>query len=441
MKTLHLSLAALVAVGIMGCSSSTDDVNTSSTTDTVTTYSGQLVDSYINNVTYKCGDGTEGITDTNGNFTCDTLPVEFRIGKLRLGKVDALNDDKQVFPQDLLGVDRNDTRHTEVLAMAQFLQSCDRDKDPRNGIDIDEQVVNSFTELDEEFSSTKLETYIADANLTLVNSTEAQEHLDETTEFTKLVRESKVPDAIKDSLLSVDVALDETTIQHLTYMGNEERLAYDIYNELYKLYPDIKQFTNIAMKSEAKHIQAIQLLINKYDIKDTELSTIVNPLSYANTEIEDMQTGVYDIESIQSLYDVLYAKGSQTEIDALEVGCMVEVTDINDLDKAIIDSQNIGADDVTAAFEFLRNGSYFHYWAFDAGLVSKGITDGCCSLGEIDGVNYCHPEYPTNVNAGKDEQNATTTMTDTTTITADTNTTGTQGQGPGHGQGQQKGKQ
>ena len=38
----------------------------------------------------------------------------------------------------------------------------------------------------------------------------------------------------------------------LAYMGNEERLAFDLYNEFYELFPDITQLTNIANRSEIK---------------------------------------------------------------------------------------------------------------------------------------------------------------------------------------------
>lgn len=69
---------------------------------------------------------------------------------------------------------------------------------------------------------------------------------------------------------------------------------------------------------------------------------------------------------------------------------MVEVTDINDLLADIETARADGATDIVAAFEFLRDGSYSHYWAFDNGLKNMGVTDGCCSLGDA----YCHPEYP-----------------------------------------------
>ena len=48
--------------------------------------------------------------------------------------------------------------------------------------------------------------------------------------------------------------LSEELVNTLSYMGNEERLAYDVYNRLYQEW-GIKTFTNIANKSEIKHIQ------------------------------------------------------------------------------------------------------------------------------------------------------------------------------------------
>ena len=49
-------------------------------------------------------------------------------------------------------------------------------------------------------------------------------------------------------------------------------------------------------------------------------------------------------------------------------------------------------------FNFLRDGSYNHYWAFDKGLKNKGVSTGCCTWTEL-----CHTEYPQNEkdNGGK----------------------------------------
>jgi hypothetical protein len=44
------------------------------------------------------------------------------------------------------------------------------------------------------------------------------------------------------------------------------------------------------------------------------------------------------------------------------------------------------------------------YWAFDNGLKKLDISDGCCSLGTINGVNYCQPDYPQEEHEDKNGQ-------------------------------------
>lgn len=179
-------------------------------------------------------------------------------------------------------------------------------------------------------------------------------------------------------------------------MGNEERLAYDVYMKMDEYYPDVMQFNNIAQNGEKQHILAMQELIKKYVSTYDEFTNIdLTPLSYFDTKIEDMESGVYDISKIQNLYDSLVSLGGESKIKALEVACMIEVIDVNDLDHDISIAEESNADDVVTVFNFLRDGSYSHYWAFNKALVNLGITDGCCSLGD----DYCRPNYPTNANA------------------------------------------
>jgi len=204
-----------------------------------------------------------------------------------------------------------------------------------------------------------------------------------------------VPYGTTSSNVDLPSGLSEELVNTLSYMGNEERLAYDVYNRLYEEW-GIRQFTNIANNSEIKHIQAVQDLIQKYKLNDSMHFTNVDlpALGYVNTAVENMNAGTYDISKIQKLYDDLVSMGTVSEIAALNVGCMVEVIDVNDLDEYIHIAENSNASDVVDTFNFLRNGSYNHYWAFDNGLKNRGVSDGCCALGTIDGINYCHPEYP-----------------------------------------------
>jgi len=161
-------------------------------------------------------------------------------------------------------------------------------------------------------------------------------------------------------------------VSALEYMYDEERLAKDIYLALYSKYK-IRQLYKIATNSETRHIDAVARLARRYGVSTVE-----------------QRVGEYRVSKIQTLYDKLYSKGIRSERDALEVGCMVEVTDIDDLNGYMEIAERAGARDALQTFDSLRRGSYNHYWAFDRALKRMGISNGCCSLER----EYCHPEYP-----------------------------------------------
>ena len=374
------------------------------TSDTATelssSVSGQLVDNYIQNVDYVCGDGTQGITDVNGSFKCSSLPVAFKIAGLTLGQIDTMTPDGQIFPQDLVGVARTETANAEVVAMARFLQSCDDDNNTHNGIRIKDEVKEQLL-AEVYFNLEDIHLYANDANITLIDEASSRDHLEKTTELVQSIAEiQRIPTALRDSLLTPASTLTQETKDSLAYMVNEERLAYDVYNSLYATHlangQEIKQLTNIATKSEATHIETVELLVQKY-ITDVSDFTNIAP-EYVDTNLSNMPAGVYSIQAIQDLHDTLIAKGVQSKQDALEVGCMVEVVDINDLTTDIQLAQDSNASDVVEAFEFLRDASYNHYYSFDRGLKRMGVTEGCCVLGD----EYCHPEYPVEESAHED---------------------------------------
>jgi len=185
----------------------------------------------------------------------------------------------------------------------------------------------------------------------------------------------------------------------LAYMWNEEKLAKDIYLALNEVQP-AQVLYNIATRAETQHQAAVEQLVQRYDINITNLVDYAH--AYSESELRALAPGQYGIDAIQSLYDALYLKGSQSMQDAYEVGCMVEVTDINDLDEDIAIAAD--AEDIVRTFESLREGSYNHYWAFDSALKNMGISDGCCVVGEA----YCKTaqEYPQNHTNGQDEDHS-----------------------------------
>jgi hypothetical protein len=173
----------------------------------------------------------------------------------------------------------------------------------------------------------------------------------------------------------------------ITYMYNEEGLAYDVYMNIYKIQA-VNQLRNIAVNSETQHIEAVNELAIKYDLNMTEYPDTDVPYS-----IEGIGDGKYSVEHIQDLYNMLYDKGIQSKQDALEVGCMVEVVDIDDLDKYIELAEESNALDVLDVFNFLIKGSYNHYWTFNDALVGMGIAQGCCEMAKDLGHDSC-PTYP-----------------------------------------------
>jgi len=405
------ALSLLTSAILIGCGSSGN-----STTDTSKT--GYLVDAKVINADYDCiaDNLMNQKTGSNGEFTCTNMSqVRFRLGELILGEISSLPSDGYVFPQDLVGVDRTENLLDEnVTALAQFLQTLDSDGNVTNGITISDEIKASFTN-SESFSATNLNNYLTTASIEenrVVTQTEARNHLRDTMhELISIVATD--PGSVENgpgngtqSGVLVDVnsypiyTLSQELTDSIAYMGNEERLAHDVYMNLYNYHADngveIFQLQNIATTSESRHIETVQSIVNKYNLNENNLTNVTTPLADSTITVENMPSGQYDVASIQALYDILYAKGTTSQQDALEVGCMVEVTDINDLNKYITYAQNSSAPDIEEAFTALRDASYNHYWAFDKALKMIGVSDGCCTLGTIDGVNYCHSEYPSN---------------------------------------------
>ena len=192
---------------------------------------------------------------------------------------------------------------------------------------------------------------------------------------------------VNDAIATEKSTLTAELQDAITYMYSEEKLAKEVYLNVYEKQA-VKQLSNIATRSEVKHIDAVNKLAIKYDLNITLYPDTTIP--YDEESLNSFTNGKFPVVAIQELYDTLYDKGIQSEKDALEVGCMVEVTDVEDLDKYIEQAEKSNASDVLTIFNFLRDGSYNHYWAFNKGLTKQGISDGCCSLG----TTYCHPEYP-----------------------------------------------
>ncbi|MCF6205463.1 MAG: DUF2202 domain-containing protein [Sulfurovum sp.] len=95
--------------------------------------------------------------------------------------------------------------------------------------------------------------------------------------------------------------LSQELKETIAYMGNEERLAYDVYMNLYNFHIDegveIKQLFNIANNSETQHIATVQNLVHRYNLDGTTL--VDNPVADSSVTQAQMPSGRYGIPAIQ----------------------------------------------------------------------------------------------------------------------------------------------
>jgi len=145
---------------------------------------------------------------------------------------------------------------------------------------------------------------------------------------------------------------DETS--GLLHMVEEEKLARDVYLTLYN-ETGLKVFERIA-QSEGRHMDAVLGLIEKYNL------TAPDTLD---------QVGVFQNEELQSLYDQLVEQGSQSTVDALKVGALIEETDIKDLEEWIAKTDN---EDIKTVYSNLMKGSENHLRAFVRNLEAQGVS-------------------------------------------------------------------
>lgn len=147
-----ISLSIITAALMLGCSSDDGDSTPSAQTQTPGSLVGYLVDSPIEGLHYVCGTRS-GTTGAGGHFSCDTMPVSFKVGNYTVGSIQNIPADSNVYPQDLLGLDRNNTTNIRLVELVQFLQALDDDGNISTAIVITEQRHAEFEEVDNDGGS------------------------------------------------------------------------------------------------------------------------------------------------------------------------------------------------------------------------------------------------------------------------------------------------
>jgi len=136
-----VTIATIISLILNACSGG--DSGTVAETGTPA-ISGILTDSPVDGAKYICGNVTNR-TGKDGSFFCETGPIQFYVGDVKLGEVNQLLEDKYVTPQDLAGVGR-DVFNENVSKIAVFLQSLDNDGEMDESIILDDALIEKLDE-------------------------------------------------------------------------------------------------------------------------------------------------------------------------------------------------------------------------------------------------------------------------------------------------------
>lgn len=146
------------------------------------------------------------------------------------------------------------------------------------------------------------------------------------------------------STADVTAVLDESEIDRLLFVREEEKLARDVYRVLYAEWGNLV-FANIA-ESEQAHMDAMANLLDFYGVDDPVTSD---------------ETGAFSSHSIRDLFEELTERGSISNAEALLVGGFIEEYDILDIWAA---SDTTHEERIERVYQNLYEGSYNHLDAF-----------------------------------------------------------------------------
>lgn len=141
----------------------------------------------------------------------------------------------------------------------------------------------------------------------------------------------------------------------LIFMREEEKVARDVYLTMYENY-GLRVFNNIS-SSEQTHMNAIKLLLDRYELEDP---------------VGENGVGTFTDPDLQALFEQLIVTANVSEIEALKVGAAIEEIDILDLETHI--EELVDNADIEFVYSNLKRGSENHLRAFVRNLSVRGVT-------------------------------------------------------------------
>jgi hypothetical protein len=152
---------------------------------------------------------------------------------------------------------------------------------------------------------------------------------------------------------TIKAPLTAEEIATLQWIREEEKLAHDVYVDLYAYWPN-KVFKAIA-KQEAAHFKTIGKVLKLYGVPDPAI---------------DMP-GRFSQPQLQAAYDEYLARGVLSYVDALKVGVDIELMDIDDLSIAMDETDRVPLEQ---HYRHLLIGARNHLRMFQLRLQAEGVS-------------------------------------------------------------------
>lgn len=137
---------------------------------------GVFIDDVVSGIKYVNG-SKSGYTDVNGRFPYqEGSPISFYLGNIKIGEINQLPNDNQVFVQDIVGVNRNNTTDEKVLKIGKLLQSVDSDES--NKIVITAENFKKFETITNTIEDINIDTILTNQGFTPKSEEQVKNHLE-----------------------------------------------------------------------------------------------------------------------------------------------------------------------------------------------------------------------------------------------------------------------
>ncbi len=175
---IYLFILIFSLLILVSCGGGSDDENIDAGNNiddnNATTITGQFIDEPVQGLNYNCSSGTLGVTNSNGEYTCNTGDnVTFFLGSISIGTVvvQSVISPYLLFENDI----------DAAINLARLLQSIDSDGDINNSVTVIDDSLIALLPANTDFSSPA---FAADTeaalNITLVSSEVARARLNDT---------------------------------------------------------------------------------------------------------------------------------------------------------------------------------------------------------------------------------------------------------------------